>query len=138
MRNHPTFTLVLPVLLVTTLAACTLSDGGAQPRPGARSSAATVRPTAAEAKKGDDAALAHGKSLFQHSWTKRDPLSRGGDGLGPNFNGSSCTGCHNQGGIGGAGGSHGNTFIFGGVMIPKQTDDSDRGAFGGKTENKRR
>jgi len=32
-----------------------------------------------------------------------DPLSHGGDGLGPMFNATSCAACHNQGGVGGSG-----------------------------------
>ncbi len=63
---------------------------------------------------------AHGRELFVHAWTFDDPLSRAGDGLGPEFNGSSCGGCHNQGGLGGAGGAHGNTQIIDSVMVPRE------------------
>lgn len=45
----------------------------------------------------------HGRALFEHEWTVDDPLSSGGDGLGPVYNATSCVACHNQGGVGGAG-----------------------------------
>src|SRR4029078_1754799 len=45
---------------------------------------------------------AAGQRLFEHEWTKNDPLA-GGDGLGPVFNASSCVACHFQGGGGGGG-----------------------------------
>lgn len=44
-----------------------------------------------------------GRELFTREWLPRDPRSAAGDGLGPVFNDTSCVGCHNQGGIGGAG-----------------------------------
>ena len=44
-----------------------------------------------------------GRELFQRSWLPDDPRSPEGDGLGPMFNETSCAGCHNQGGPGGAG-----------------------------------
>ena len=39
-----------------------------------------------------------GARLFEHRWTKNDPLASGGDGLGPVFNANSCVACHFQGG----------------------------------------
>src|SRR5688500_9002940 len=42
-----------------------------------------------------------GRELFLHAWSRGDPRSRGGDGLGPLFNASSCVACHSQGGVGG-------------------------------------
>src|SRR5581483_1807086 len=42
-----------------------------------------------------------GKGLFKHEWKPQDPLSPGGDGLGPVFNEKSCVACHGQGGLGG-------------------------------------
>jgi CxxC motif-containing protein (DUF1111 family) len=47
--------------------------------------------------------LALGKQLFEHEWQPNDPRSHAGDGLGPLFNGRSCSGCHVLGGLGGAG-----------------------------------
>jgi len=46
----------------------------------------------------------HGELLFTHNWEPNDPLSNGGDGLGPVFNARSCVECHFQGGTGGGGG----------------------------------
>jgi CxxC motif-containing protein (DUF1111 family) len=53
-----------------------------------------------------------GHKLFVHEWKPNDPLSRGGDGLGPVFNASSCVECHFQGGLGGAGGVRFNVTTF--------------------------
>jgi CxxC motif-containing protein (DUF1111 family) len=53
-----------------------------------------------------------GRELFVHRWTERDPLSPGGDGLGPVFNASSCVACHHQGGTGGGGGLQHNVTTF--------------------------
>jgi RNA polymerase sigma factor (sigma-70 family) len=44
-----------------------------------------------------------GRELFERVWARDDPRGHGGDGLGPVFNGQSCVGCHNLGGLGGAG-----------------------------------
>ncbi len=52
-----------------------------------------------------------GKELFERTWVKDDRRSRGGDGLGPVFNGRSCVDCHNLGGSGGAGGLEKNIEI---------------------------
>lgn len=48
--------------------------------------------------------LDRGRGLFEHRWTPQDPLARGGDGLGPLYNATSCVACHSVGGVGGAGG----------------------------------
>ncbi|MDP2345159.1 MAG: di-heme oxidoredictase family protein [Deltaproteobacteria bacterium] len=56
-------------------------------------------------------AVAAGRALFLHSWTRGDERARGGDGLGPLFNASSCVACHSAGGAGGAGGNHLNVVI---------------------------
>jgi CxxC motif-containing protein (DUF1111 family) len=53
-----------------------------------------------------------GETLFKHDWTPNDPLARGGDGLGPVYNATSCVACHNQGGTGGAGGVQHNVTTF--------------------------
>ena len=50
-----------------------------------------------------EADLRAGENLFVHEWTPGDPLSAGGDGLGPVFNAKSCVECHFQGGRGGGG-----------------------------------
>jgi CxxC motif-containing protein (DUF1111 family) len=53
-----------------------------------------------------------GQTLFNHEWKINDPLANGGDGLGPVFNDISCKACHNQGGVGGAGGLDHNVTAF--------------------------
>src|SRR6266849_2995705 len=60
-----------------------------------------------------DAAMAEaGQTLFTHMWKPKDPLSPGGDGLGPVFNANSCVACHHQGGLGGSGGLEHNVTTF--------------------------
>ena len=46
---------------------------------------------------------AKGRELFLRHWLANDPRGRGGDGLGPLYNATSCVNCHRQGGHGGAG-----------------------------------
>ena len=53
-----------------------------------------------------------GYDLFVRTWTPNDPLSPGGDGLGPYFNADSCVACHGLGGVGGAGGLDDNVDLF--------------------------
>lgn len=53
-----------------------------------------------------------GNDLFVHHWKVNDPLSHGGDGLGPVFNASSCVACHFQNSIGGSGGLESNVTTF--------------------------
>jgi CxxC motif-containing protein (DUF1111 family) len=53
-----------------------------------------------------------GRDLFVHEWTPNDPLSAGGDGLGPVFNAKSCAECHKQGGLGGGGPLENNVTTF--------------------------
>lgn len=53
-----------------------------------------------------------GQTLFHHEWKPNDPLSAGGDGLGPVYNATSCVACHKQGGPGGAGGLEHNVTTF--------------------------
>jgi RNA polymerase sigma factor (sigma-70 family) len=48
-------------------------------------------------------AAARGKLLFARDWAPNDPSNRGGDGLGPVYNETSCVACHGQGAPGGAG-----------------------------------
>jgi CxxC motif-containing protein (DUF1111 family) len=60
----------------------------------------------------DPAMARAGAELFKHDWTPNDPLARGGDGLGPVFNATSCVACHHQAGAGGAGGLKHNVTTF--------------------------
>jgi hypothetical protein len=53
-----------------------------------------------------------GEVLFKHVWTRGDPLTAGGDGLGPVFNARSCVACHQYGGVGGSGGKKHNVQLF--------------------------
>jgi CxxC motif-containing protein (DUF1111 family) len=57
-------------------------------------------------------AAAEGRTLFNHDWSPKDPLTRG-DGLGPVFNAKSCVECHNQGGAGGGGPVSKNVMVYG-------------------------
>lgn len=66
-----------------------------------------MRPPSASA-----VAIAEGRMLFEHVWLPGDPLSNGGDGLGPVFNDRSCVACHFQGGVGGGGGNRHNVITF--------------------------
>lgn len=66
----------------------------------------------------DAAAIDHGRDLFLHEWVKGDEIARGGDGLGPLWNASSCVACHNQGGAGGGGGNHVNVVVADGKVWP--------------------
>jgi CxxC motif-containing protein (DUF1111 family) len=56
--------------------------------------------------------VAQGRVLFAHAWQPNDPLSEGGDGLGPVFNEKSCVACHFQGGVGGGGPNLKNVAAF--------------------------
>ena len=60
--------------------------------------------------------LAEGAELFTREWLPGDKRSYAGSGLGPVFNARSCSTCHRQGGIGGAGPSGGNTTIVTGFL----------------------
>lgn len=59
-----------------------------------------------------------GRELFSRQWLPSDPRSRGGDGLGPVFNDTSCVACHNQGGVGGAGAASQNVDIVSVFLDP--------------------
>jgi CxxC motif-containing protein (DUF1111 family) len=59
---------------------------------------------------GDD--RARGRELFEREWLPGDTRTRGGDGLGPVFNDSSCIACHNLGGAGGGGPASKNVDII--------------------------
>src|SRR5437763_12007611 len=60
----------------------------------------------------DPAMARAGEELFRHEWKAGDPLTPGGDGLGPVFNATSCLACHKQGGPGGGGGLESNVTVF--------------------------
>ena len=53
-----------------------------------------------------------GQELFAHEWRPQDARSRGGDGLGPVYNDTSCVACHNLGAPGGAGADNKNVDIL--------------------------
>jgi RNA polymerase sigma factor (sigma-70 family) len=55
---------------------------------------------------------ARGALLFAKEWVPDDPLSHGGDGLGPVFNDTSCVACHGLGAPGGAGPENKNVVIL--------------------------
>ncbi len=52
-----------------------------------------------------------GAVLFAKEWVPDDPMSHGGDGLGPVFNDTSCVACHGLGAPGGAGPESKNVVI---------------------------
>src|SRR6516164_11345625 len=60
----------------------------------------------------DPAMAKAGEELFNHEWTKNDPLANGGDGLGPVANATSCVFCHSQTQPGGGGGPEMNVTTF--------------------------
>ncbi|QDU35781.1 Cytochrome c [Maioricimonas rarisocia] len=66
------------------------------------------------------ALVSMGADLFKHEWTPNDPLSGGGDGLGPVFNASSCAECHSQGRVGGSGANKHNVQAF--EVLPNRHD----------------
>jgi CxxC motif-containing protein (DUF1111 family) len=61
-----------------------------------------LSPAVASAAGGDDQ-VELGRQLFEHKWVANDPLTPGGDGLGPLHNADSCVACHHLGATGGAG-----------------------------------
>lgn len=62
----------------------------------------------------------HGAMLFAKEWVPGDPMSRGGDGLGPLFNESSCVACHGMGAPGGAGPEAKNVVLLSGSATTKE------------------
>ncbi|MCI0639337.1 MAG: hypothetical protein L0Y72_29205 [Gemmataceae bacterium] len=72
----------------------------------------------------DSAAVAAGKTLFNHQWKPNDPLANGGDGLGPVFNANSCVACHIDPTPGGAGGQRHNVTIF--TQLPTRQGEQKR------------
>jgi CxxC motif-containing protein (DUF1111 family) len=53
-----------------------------------------------------------GEMLFAKEWMPDDPMSRGGDGLGPVYNDTSCVACHSLGAPGGAGPESKNVVLM--------------------------
>ena len=70
------------------------------PRQGVKPNTAFVLASLRQARRDE---RAQGAALFAKEWVPNDPLARGGDGLGPVFNESSCVACHGLGAPGGAG-----------------------------------
>jgi mono/diheme cytochrome c family protein len=62
--------------------------------------------------------------LFAKEWVPHDPMSRGGDGLGPVYNESSCVACHGLGAPGGAGPESKNVVL---VTASSNRRDLDKG-----------
>ena len=54
---------------------------------------------------------ARGEALFAKEWVPNDPMSHGGDGLGPVYNDTSCVACHGLGAPGGAGPENKNVVL---------------------------
>jgi hypothetical protein len=75
---------------------------------------------------GDDAkAVARrnaGRDLFLREWVPGVPSERGDDGLGPDYNETSCVACPNQGGIGGGGGADKNMTQASTISLTKAVD----------------
>ena len=55
--------------------------------------------------------VARGEVLFAKEWAPNDPMSHGGDGLGPVYNETSCVACHGLGAPGGAGPESKNVIL---------------------------
>jgi RNA polymerase sigma factor (sigma-70 family) len=58
-----------------------------------------------------DPEVVRGEVLFAKEWVSHDPMSHGGDGLGPVYNETSCVACHGLGGPGGAGPENKNVVL---------------------------
>ena len=82
------------------LAVVVLAGVGVWADTGAATAGAGEPPSALGPEGAQDA---RGRELFLRSWQPNDPRGRGGDGLGPLYNATSCVDCHRQGGHGGAG-----------------------------------
>ena len=89
----------------------------AEARPG------PVLPAAGAANPPEEDARSLGRELFAREWQPDDPRCHGGDGLGPVYNATSCLGCHNLGGPGGAGPARENVQLATGtafILTPKE------------------
>jgi len=78
-----------------------------------------------------------GAVLFAKEWVPNDPMARGGDGLGPVYNESSCVACHGLGSPGGAGPEHKNVVLLTatptGRGAPKKLDQIHPGLRGSRS-----
>ncbi|MFM8252255.1 MAG: di-heme oxidoredictase family protein, partial [Planctomycetota bacterium] len=72
----------------------------------------------------DPSELSAGQKLFTHQFRAQDPLTPGGDGLGPLHNEVSCAGCHRQKGIGGAGPLQKNVDVI--IRLPITGQQSEK------------
>lgn len=70
------------------------------------------------ARDGGGPPVVTGRVLFHREWVPGEPTPKGGDGLGPVYNDTSCVGCHNQGGPGGSGGIGKNVHLVNAVVTP--------------------
>ncbi len=80
------------------------------PEAGLEAEAAAVAANAmiVPSERGDPA---RGSVLFSKEWVSNDPMSHGGDGLGPVYNETSCVACHGLGAPGGAGPENKNVVL---------------------------
>lgn len=85
-----------------------------------------VEPAASADLVARDEPVIRGRELFTRAWIPRDPRSRGGDGLGPMYNDTSCLACHSLGGIGGGGASGKNVQIL--VPVTSGRDQREEAA----------
>jgi RNA polymerase sigma factor (sigma-70 family) len=58
-----------------------------------------------------------GAALFAKEWVRNDPMSHGGDGLGPVYNETSCIACHGLGAPGGAGPAGKNVALLSATAV---------------------
>jgi CxxC motif-containing protein (DUF1111 family) len=75
-----------------------------------------------------------GRALFEHKWVVDDPVSSGGDGLGPMYNADSCVACHYQGAIGGAGPGDRNVTLLSLAVANKRLAPGKRSAIQSNAE----
>jgi CxxC motif-containing protein (DUF1111 family) len=80
---------------------------------------------------------ARGEMLFAKEWVPNDPMARGGDGLGPVYNESSCVACHGLGAPGGAGPETKNVILVTATSnsrrAPKSLDQIHPGLSGSRS-----
>ncbi len=125
----------------TALAQAVVRPEGEAPRPGRPPAPllADRRPVDPGSKPGvgrstrEERAL--GEALFAREWVPNDPLSHGGDGLGPVYNETSCMACHGLGAPGGAGPDSKNVALLSAApftstptVAPDQVHPGFRGA----------
>jgi CxxC motif-containing protein (DUF1111 family) len=81
-------------------------------------------PAAHGAEKASEKLLAQGRELFLREWVPDDRRSHAGDGLGPLFNGNSCTECHHLGGVGGAGSNDTNVSLLSAFIVRRENQET--------------